>query len=904
MEDKTAVDIVIPIYNGYEDLKRCIPSVIQQTDLSKHRLIMIDDCSPDERIAPYLDSFAGEQNVTVLHNEKNLGFSGNVNIGFSMSEDRDVILLNADTIVTGKWVEKLAACAARDPWIGTVTPLSNSATLCSVPIFCRDNEIPDGFTVDSYAALVERCSLHRYPRITVSVGFCMYVKRRLIREIGGFDAETFGRGYGEENDFCNRAEQAGYYQVMCDDTFIYHKGTASFDTEEKQALLKEHEAVLEERYPEQMQKNRVYCQENPDQEIRDNLILHTKLNNGKKNLFYLLHLDFSEEAMHNVGGTQMHVRELTEYLRSDYNIFVAARDGQFLNVRAYTDQDSVLLRFEIGEAPDYPTTGDARLRTIYEQILRAFSIDLVHVHHTQDVSLEIFGAAKELGIPVIATIHDYYAACPTILLLDEHGQFCRPLLENMTEEEQAEHCRECLRQKKSIYPGTDFLKLWRDRYREALESCRELIFPSESARDIFLGIYPELAEKAVVIAHGEDRPECGELQRGSIEKAGRSAELKIRLDSVNESGPDMNHINGWAYQQGLSSADTEIYVRVTDAAGNSETILAPREPRPDIVDAFGDPDARMSGFNLRLHSEVLRDGPIRIEVFVKNQGQFYTDGQVFKSEYHRRFGKGGRLNVAFLGGVVWQKGADAAREMIRREKEKINWFVFGEIGDEGMKEIHQDNCFFSARYKKEELPALFADNAIDLVCILPIWPETFSYTVSEAWMNGIPIVGTDIGAVGERIRETDGGWLVPVGEDPDKILELLYHIQQNPGEYQKKKENVQKINQKTVKEMCEEYRSLYDRLMKENTDESRETIRDTADYEFIFQALALGDPSVGGRGAAGERNRLKNENMALRASIEVMQGTTSYRLAKKISEINIPFKEEVKKAARRLSKKQ
>ncbi len=904
MENKAAVDIIIPIYNGYEDLQQCIPSVKRHTDLAKHRLILIDDCSPDERIAPYLDALAGDQNVAVLHNEQNLGFSGNVNKGISMSEDRDVILLNADTIVTEGWVDKLAACAYRDPWIGTATPLSNSATLCSVPVFCRDNEIPEGFTVDSYAALAERCSLHRYPRITVAVGFCMYVKRRVIREIGGFDAGTFGRGYGEENDFCNRAEQAGYYHVLCDDTFIYHKGTASFDTEEKKKLTEEHAKILEERYPVQMQKNRVYCAENPDQEIRDNLILHTKLNNGKKNILYLLHLDFSEEAMHNVGGTQMHVRELTETLRGDYNVFVAARDEQFLNLRAYTDSDSVLLRFEIGEAPDFPTTGDAVLRGIYEQILRAFSIDLIHVHHTQDVSLEIFEVAKELGIPVIATIHDYYAACPTILLLDQDRQFCRPIQEKMTEEEQAAHCRACLWQKKSIYPETDFLTLWRARYREALQSCQKLIFPSESAKDIFLQIYPEFAEKAAVIAHGEDRPEAGEPERGTIESPVKTADLKIRLDSVNDSGPDMNHIYGWAYLPGVSCEETEVYVKVSDRAGSSDCILAPKEPRPDIVDAFGDPDARMAGFNLRLHSEVLKDGPVRIEVFVKSQGKFYTDGQVFRAEYHHRFGAEGRLNVAFLGGVVWQKGADTARELITREKDEINWFVFGEIGDEQMQEIRQENCFFSARYKKEELPALFADNAIDLVCILPIWPETFSYTVSEAWMNGIPVVATDIGAVGERIRAADGGWLVPVGEDPGKILDLLRRIHRDPDEYNRKKDNVRKIRLKSVEEMCAEYRELYEQLMPGDRDSLRRDLQDTADYEAVFQALALGDPSVGGRGAAGERNRLKNENAALRASIDVMQGTSSYRLARKISDMKIPFKDELKKAARHVLKKQ
>ena len=208
-----AVDIIIPVYNGYEDLQLCIPSVKKYTDLTKHRVILINDCSPDERIAPYLDGLA-EEHILVLHNEKNLGFSANVNKGMAQSKDRDVLLLNSDTIVTEGWLEKIVACAYREAAIGTVTPLSNSATLCSVPVMCQDNPVPENFTVDEYAALIERCSLKRYPRITVAVGFCMFIKRCVIDDIGNFDAETFERGYGEENDFCNRAEQAGYHHVM------------------------------------------------------------------------------------------------------------------------------------------------------------------------------------------------------------------------------------------------------------------------------------------------------------------------------------------------------------------------------------------------------------------------------------------------------------------------------------------------------------------------------------------------------------------------------------------------------------------------------------------------------------------------------------------------------------------
>ena len=77
-----------------------------------------------------------------------------------------------------------------------------------------------------YAGLIETMQPQTLSRITVAVGFCSVYQTQVIDDIGVFDAETFGRGYGEENDFCNRAEQAGYHHVMCDDTFVYHKGTA------------------------------------------------------------------------------------------------------------------------------------------------------------------------------------------------------------------------------------------------------------------------------------------------------------------------------------------------------------------------------------------------------------------------------------------------------------------------------------------------------------------------------------------------------------------------------------------------------------------------------------------------------------------------------------------------------
>lgn len=148
------VDIIIPIYNAYDELIICINSVYKYTNLRENRLVLINDNSPDERIKLYLDNLQKE-NVIIIHNVENRGFANNINIGMAQSENRDVILLNSDTVVTKNWVEKIVTCAYSDRSIGTVTPLSNNATLCSVPSFCKENTLPEGMTIDQAAVIMK-----------------------------------------------------------------------------------------------------------------------------------------------------------------------------------------------------------------------------------------------------------------------------------------------------------------------------------------------------------------------------------------------------------------------------------------------------------------------------------------------------------------------------------------------------------------------------------------------------------------------------------------------------------------------------------------------------------------------------------------------------------------------------
>lgn len=497
MSKNIAVDIIIPIYNAYDDLLKCIASVKKWTDLGRNRLILINDCSSDEKIRPYLDTLK-EENIIVIHNEKNKGFSANINIGMNQSDKNDVLLLNSDTVVTKNWIEKIVRCAYSDLAIATVTPLSNNATLCSVPVFCAENQIPEGYTIDSYAELIETVSLREYPRIPVAHGFCMFIKREVIEKIGLFDEETFGRGYGEENDFCHRAEQIGYYHAMCDDTFILHTGTSSFLSEEKRKYIEEHGKVIEERYPEQSYNTEVYCRDNPNRWVIDNIKLYMGFINGKKNILYLLQSDFREGASDNIGGTQLHVKDLVSGLKDIFNVYVAARDGSYLNVTAYIGKNEKLFRFYLDDNTRYHQFRDKSLGELFGKILDSFCIHLVHIHHVMGLSFEIYYQANERNIPIVVTLHDYYYVCPTIKLLDTNNEYC---INNTNEIK----CRECLSKKCGISERTPYLAVWRRECEQVLRKAQTVIVPSKATKEIVLRYYPCLRDNLQVIQHGSEQ---------------------------------------------------------------------------------------------------------------------------------------------------------------------------------------------------------------------------------------------------------------------------------------------------------------------------------------------------------------------------------------------------------------
>lgn len=861
------IDIIIPIYNAYDDIKLCIESIKKNTNLKENRVILVNDKSTDERILPYLKS-QETNNIILIDSKINEGFSASINKGILCS-NKDVILLNSDTIVTNNWVEKIKRCAYSKDEIGTVTPISNSATLCSVPVFCEDNSIPNDMTIEEFGNLIEFCSLKKYPQITVAVGFCMYIKRVVIECVGTFDVKTFEKGYGEENDFCNRAEQYGYIHVMCDDTFIFHKGTSSFPSEEKIKLIKKHEEILYQRYNRQMVKNHKYCMDNPDQIIRDNINIYLKLKNKKKNVLYFVHSDFHKDASDNIGGTQFHVKDLAIGLKEDFNIFVVSRDLNNLRVTAYLDNDSISFKFDIGNKPEFSKFTDHIQKNIYSNILKAFSIDLVHIHHTYGLSLDMFYLAKSLKVPLILTLHDYYYVCPTIKLLNYKNVIC-------TNIETRDMCEKCLRLHYDIAETVDYIPKWRVECEKAMLLCDKIIVPSNNTKDIYLKYYPSLEDKIDIIEHGSDK--LSKSRNLSFDNIIITEKCKIHIESL---FIEKDYISGWAYIEDMDSRNTKIHIEITDKSGFKEVFLAKKIQRSDVADSNN--KYLYSGFICNINSEYFNNNNINIKIILEN-GDLYTNGQIFEHEINLKT-KNKNLNVAFIGGLNAAKGSELVYNIVKNDKNCVNWYIFGNISDYKLNTLSLDNLVKTGEYEKENLSKLIERFKIDIICILPIWNETFCYTLSEALLCKKPVIVTDIGAVGERVRKMKCGWSLPLDSDYSDYLELIYKINKYRDEYEKKLQVLKEINIKSVTEMLMDYSLLY----KNYLNSSR--IYAQFDTNLILDSYLKAINNNSFLSTSDYYTKLCQLEMKLQ-EIEL---STTYKLAVKLRYIKIPFKMQIKK---------
>lgn len=400
------VVLIMPVYKGRDDTLAAIHSVLANRQATRFALLVIDDCSPDPALSAMLESLAGRGLFALLRNARNLGFVGTVNRGLAEAAGKDVVLLNADILVFGTWLDRLLRHAA-DPRVATITPFSNNATICSYPEPVTDNrlqlEVPPA-QLDAFAAA---CNAGRSSAVPTGVGFCFYMRRSVIDAIGVLDAETFGRGYGEENDFCMRAAARGYRHLLAQDVFVFHAGSVSFGShlaENGRRIL----AALDAKHPGYGAMVRNHIAVDPAREGRQRLHLYR----FARALARRAERQVALLVTHGMGGgVDTHVRQLGTRLDA------AGYDVVLLRIVGPT---RVELALPEGSPVDFPVErigplSLAKDRPLCADALRWLAPDLAHVHSF--VTLDwastraLMGLIQQSCPRYYFTLHDYAPVC-------------------------------------------------------------------------------------------------------------------------------------------------------------------------------------------------------------------------------------------------------------------------------------------------------------------------------------------------------------------------------------------------------------------------------------------------------------------------------------------------------------
>lgn len=460
-EINDAVAVVIPIHSGLDETVACLESVLAARNETPSVVFLVDDCSPEPLLRDYLAKLEARAlpGWQLVRLPVNRGFPGAANIGLAMAGGRNAVLLNADTVVQDGWLDRLHAAAAQDPRIGTVTPFSNNGEICTVPTICTCLPVADpavGRAMDAAAALY---NAGRIVDLPVGVGFCIYMKRACLDDLGLFDEELWGKGYGEETDFCIRASARGWRNVLAADCFVIHRGQVSFGPK-KLARIRESAAKILQRYPYYDAHIRRFIQEDPARVLRQTVslgILRESL--PPRRMLHVIHT--------YQGGTERYMRDL------------AARDFK-------AGKTSIVLRFnDAGEAILSIPVLDQRLVGLFtsphveryswqagealRQALRFLDLESMHLHAPFGLPVSLLRWLTDT-FPYDLTVHDYTWLCPRVTLTDGQDSYCG--------EPDPDGCRSCLASNGShpgmarILAATGDIASYRDLFRDVLARAR------------------------------------------------------------------------------------------------------------------------------------------------------------------------------------------------------------------------------------------------------------------------------------------------------------------------------------------------------------------------------------------------------------------------------------------------
>ncbi len=223
------VCIILVNYNGYEDTKECVESILE-CHYSNYKIIIVDNASKDTH-ALKNDSFLNEH-CEIIYSPNNDGFSEGNNIGIQAAEKYDpkyVLLLNNDTVVLPDFLNELVMAAQSEPNVAITTSIINY-------YYNKDKSWYNYGNYNralGYTTMVtsnDKIPNKPFP-ISFSTGCFMLISYEFIKNCGMLSNDYFL--YSEDTEYCMRAIKGGYKMLCVPKVLIYHKVNASTGTGSK-----------------------------------------------------------------------------------------------------------------------------------------------------------------------------------------------------------------------------------------------------------------------------------------------------------------------------------------------------------------------------------------------------------------------------------------------------------------------------------------------------------------------------------------------------------------------------------------------------------------------------------------------------------------------------------------------
>ncbi|MBB3268229.1 GT2 family glycosyltransferase [Azospirillum sp. OGB3] len=247
------VNVLVSVYKGLHFLAPFFESIFADPGFP-FELTVVDNGNDDPAVIGLLAEVwkRHRPQMRLVRVEKNEGYIKGISAAYeAATPGRHVVVLNTDLVLPPRWLERLMQPILENDDVATVTPFTNAGASCSFPIVGEDNLRFRDLPVDVIDRAFQDIGWEGGGLTLPSgVGFCMAHNKAALEKIGYYDAEAFGFGYGEENDWCLKAHRLGYRNILLPNMHVWHKHGGVYLAEEKRELIARNLRTINARYPE------------------------------------------------------------------------------------------------------------------------------------------------------------------------------------------------------------------------------------------------------------------------------------------------------------------------------------------------------------------------------------------------------------------------------------------------------------------------------------------------------------------------------------------------------------------------------------------------------------------------------------------------------------------------------